>query len=52
MWFVWSGNPWFRRGEGYNIGSDAGVFAFNNENGHANTNNGFRVVDYYVIIRK
>lgn len=42
--FVSSYNPWFIRGNAYNNGSDAGVFAFNNANGHTNGNGSFRVV--------
>jgi hypothetical protein len=44
FWFVNHGNPWFIRGTNFNHGSDAGVFAFDNTNGHANTTVSFRVV--------
>ena len=43
-WFVNHGYPWFHRGSGFNRGSDAGVNAFSNDNGHANSNISFRVV--------
>ncbi len=43
-WFVNSGNPWFIRGNHFNNGTDAGVFAFSNTNGHANGDGSFRVV--------
>ena len=42
--FVWSSNPWFKRGGMYSMGLAAGVFAFANTNGHVNGNNSFRVV--------
>lgn len=42
--FVNHGNPWFIRGGNWNNGSDTGVFAFNNNNGHANSNISFRAV--------
>ena len=41
---VTSGNPWFKRGGNYGRTTDAGVFAFNNDNGQANDNNSFRLV--------
>lgn len=43
-WFVDHWNPWFHRGGGMNIGSEAGVFAFDHDNGHAASNISFRVV--------
>ena len=43
-WFVDHWNPWFHRGGGMNVGSDAGVFDFNHDNGHANSDISFRVV--------
>ena len=42
-YFVNYGNPWFVRGGHYFYGSNTGVFAFSNTNGHA-TNHSFRVV--------
>lgn len=42
--FVNSSNPWFERGGNANNGSNAGLFASNNNNGNANNNIGFRVV--------
>ena len=42
--FVNPANPWFIRGGNWNNGSESGAFAFNNTNGNANSNNGFRVV--------
>ena len=46
MRFVNSAEPWFLRGGGYNIGSDTGVFGFDNENGQANSNRSFRDCSY------
>ena len=43
-YFVWSANPWILRGGNQNNGSQTGVFAFGNTNGHANGNVSFRVV--------
>ena len=43
-WFVWSSNPWFKRGGNHTNGLNAGVFAFANTYGHANSGNSFRVV--------
>ena len=42
--FVNSDNPVFERGGFYNIGSNAGLFLFNNYSGNSNVNNGFRPV--------
>ncbi len=43
-WFVWSSNPWFKRGGNHNNGLNAGMFAFGNENGRVTTWLSFRVV--------
>jgi len=43
-WFVNHGNPWFKRGGNRVNGTGSGVFAFGNDNGHANSDNSFRVV--------
>ena len=43
-WFVFSSNPWFIRGTGYDHGSGAGVFAVHDTYGHANGIVSFRVV--------
>ena len=43
-WFVNHGYPWFRRGSGFNRGSDAGVFDFSVGGGHAWSAGSFRVV--------
>ena len=45
--FVNSNDPWFGRGWHYYLGSGAGVFAFDNNNGHANVNDSFRVVSFH-----
>ena len=42
--FLSSSNPIFGRGGYYGYASKAGIFAFNNTNGHSNYNIGFRVV--------
>ena len=42
--FVLVSVPWFIRGAAHTDGLNAGVFAFNNTNGHANGNVSFRVV--------
>jgi hypothetical protein len=42
--FVNSTNPWFERGGNSNNGSNAGVFASNRNNGNANNNISFRVL--------
>ena len=39
-----SSNPVFKRGGNYNNGTNAGVFASNNNSGDANSNNSFRPV--------
>lgn len=52
MWFVWHANPWFIRGTNFPHGTDAGVFAFDNTNGHANGNVSFRVVHTYYVNEK
>ena len=44
FWFVNYGNPWFLRGARDVNGTGAGVFDFNNDNGHANNTRSFRVV--------
>ena len=43
-WFVWSSAPWFLRSGDHTIGSDAGMFAFNNNDGRASNDYSFRVV--------
>ncbi len=43
-YFVWASYPWFFRGGSYRYGSEAGVFAFGNTDGHVNSNHSFRVV--------
>ena len=43
-WFVWSSNPWFARGGNHDNGLNAGVFAFNVNNGRLTTWLSFRVV--------
>ena len=43
-WFVNPNWPWFERGGNLNHGSDAGVFAFDQDNGRAIYWIGFRVV--------
>ena len=43
-WFVFSSNPWFIRGTGYDHGSGAGVFAFSNSYGSVASHISFRVV--------
>ena len=45
--FVNSGNPWSNRGDDFNVGSDTGVFAFNQNYGSANVNGSFR--EYYYV---
>ncbi len=42
--FVYSYYPWFRRGGNFADGTDAGLAAFNNSNGHAGGTHSFRVV--------
>ena len=42
--FVWTSNPWFARGGDHNSGSETGVFAFGNTNGHVYDNVSFRLV--------
>ena len=42
--FVWSSNPWFKRGGNHTNGLNAGVFAFENDNGRLTTWLSFRVV--------
>ena len=42
--FPYSSNPFFKRGGNYSNGSNAGTFAFNNNNGNTNNNYGFRSV--------
>ena len=42
--FVNASNPWMRRGGNYNNGSNAVAFNWDNNNGNANNNNGFRAV--------
>lgn len=49
--FVLASEPWFIRGAAHNDGLNAGVFAFNNTNGHVNGNVSFRVV-LYTIFKK
>ena len=44
------GAPWFDRGGGMNIGSETGVNAFDNANGHAWSDNSFRVVLLFTMI--
>ena len=41
--FIYSYNSWFVRGGYHNYGLDAGIFAFENEFGRANTNISFRL---------
>jgi len=43
-YFVYSSNPWFKRGAWIGDGSNTGVFAFSNNTGYSNGGNGFRVV--------
>ncbi len=43
-YFVNSGSPWFMRGGHFTAGSDTGIGAFVNENGHASGNYSFRIV--------
>ena len=43
-WFVNSSYPWFDRGGGYNDGSEAGAFYFDNNSGHASSGHSFRLV--------
>ena len=43
-WFVIYWNTWFARGAAYYNGSEAGVFSFSRDAGHANSWFGFRVV--------
>lgn len=40
-------NPWVNRGGNFNNGTGAGVLNFNRNNGHANSNDAFRVVLAY-----
>ena len=47
-----SNNPWFKRGGDHNNGLDAGVLAFGNENGHAESWHSFRVVLRVLFLRK
>ena len=49
-WFVHHNNPWFNRGSGMHVGSDTGVFAFSNGNGHVNSDVSFRVVLLFTMI--
>ena len=43
-WFVYSSNPWFRRGGYYNYGSGAGAFYFYDDSGRASSSISFRLV--------
>lgn len=42
--FIYSSSGWFRRGGGFNEGTSAGIFIFNNSNGYANGGAGARAV--------
>lgn len=42
--FIYSSSGWFRRGGGFNEGTSAGIFIFNNYNGYANGGAGARAV--------
>ena len=42
--FIYSSSGWFRRGGGFNDGTSAGIFIFNNYNGYANGGAGARAV--------
>ena len=50
--FVNTSNPFFIRGGRPDNTTAAGMFAFNNTNGNANTTNGFRVAVPYSDIKK
>ena len=43
-YFVFADYPWVLRGGNHGNGASAGVFAFNNNHGHASVNDSFRVV--------
>ena len=42
--FVNSGHPWFTRGSSHHDGTDAGLFAFIDHNGHPYIYNTFRII--------
>ena len=42
FWFVNLSNPWFYRGADFPLGSETGVFAFNNYYGFFDTHGSFR----------
>ena len=42
--FITSSNTWFERGSGWHTGTSSGIFAFDSNNGSANTGLSFRIV--------